>query len=70
MAQARCVYCGAVGWIGPNGDLDLALPIRTAELREDRIRYWAGGGITLRSDAAKEWQELGIKTRAIQSFYL
>ena len=64
-AGPRGFYCGAVGWIGRNGDLDLALPIRTAELSRQRIRYWAGGGITLRSEAAKEWRELEVKTRAI-----
>ena len=69
-AGPRGFYCGALGWIDRKGDLDLALPIRTAELEDRKIRYWAGGGITLRSDAAKEWLELGLKTRAIQTFYL
>ena len=69
-AGPRGFYCGALGWIGTNGDLDLALPIRTAELAGDRIRYWAGGGITLRSEAEKEWRELELKTRALQNFYL
>lgn len=64
-AGPRGFYCGALGWIGSNGDLDLALPIRTAELRTDSLTYWAGGGITLRSDAGKEWRELEVKTRAI-----
>lgn len=64
-AAPRGFYCGALGWIGRNGDLDLALPIRTAEIAPDRITYWAGGGITLRSDPAKEWRELEVKTRAI-----
>lgn len=66
-AAPRGFYCGALGWIGTNGDLDLALPIRTAELEPDRIRYWAGGGITLRSEAAKEWVELEVKTRALRA---
>lgn len=66
-AGPRGFYCGALGWIGADGDLDLALPIRTAELDPNRIRYWAGGGITLRSDPEKEWKELEVKTRAIQT---
>ena len=69
-AGPRGFYCGALGWIGRDGDLDLALPIRTAELSGQRIRYWAGGGITLRSEASREWRELAIKTRVIQTFYL
>ena len=64
-AGPRGFYCGAVGWLAPNGDLDLALPIRTAQVQGERITYWAGGGITRRSDAAREWAELHLKTRAI-----
>jgi anthranilate/para-aminobenzoate synthase component I len=64
-AEPRGFYCGALGWIAPDGDLDLALPIRTAQIRGDRITYWAGGGITHRSDPAREWTELLLKTRAI-----
>lgn len=61
----RGFYCGALGWITPDGDLDLALPIRTAHLQGDRLRYWAGGGITRRSVAAREWEELELKTRVL-----
>lgn len=64
-AGPRGFYCGAVGWIAPNGDLDLALPIRTAQIRGDYLTYWTGGGITRRSDPAREWAELHLKTRAI-----
>ncbi len=66
-AAPRSFYCGALGWIGPHGDLDLTLPIRTAEVSKDHLTYWAGGGITLQSHPEKEWQELAIKTRVIQS---
>lgn len=64
-AGPRGFYCGALGWIGPDGDLDLALPIRTAQITGNRITYWAGGGITHRSDPAREWAELLLKTRAL-----
>jgi para-aminobenzoate synthetase component 1 len=64
-AGPRGFYCGALGWILPNGDLDLAMPIRTAQLQADRLTYWAGGGITRRSDAGREWDELHLKTRAL-----
>ena len=64
-AGPRGLYCGAVGWISSSGDLDLALPIRTAQIRGDRLTYWTGGGITRRSDPAREWAELHLKTRAI-----
>jgi len=64
-AGPRGFYCGALGWIAPDGDLDLALPIRTAQIVGDRVTYWAGGGITRRSEPAREWAELRLKTRAI-----
>ena len=64
-AGPRGFYCGALGWIGPGGDLDLALPIRTAQIAGGRVTYWAGGGITHRSDPAREWAELLLKTRAL-----
>lgn len=65
-AGPRGFYCGAIGWIGPYGRcLDLALPIRTAQLATDQLLYWAGGGITRRSDPAREWDELLLKTRVM-----
>jgi anthranilate/para-aminobenzoate synthase component I len=67
-AAPRGFYCGALGWLGSDGSLDLALPIRTAILDGGKIRYWAGGGITLKSGAAKEWRELAWKTRALDPF--
>lgn len=62
-AAPRGFYCGALGWIH-DGDFELALPIRTAQLFENHLVYWSGGGITLRSDPTKEWQELLLKTQA------
>lgn len=64
-ASPRGFYCGALGWIAPTGDLDLALPIRTAQIQGGQLIYWTGGGITRRSDPAREWAELHLKTRAI-----
>ncbi len=64
-AGPRGFYCGAVGWISPTGDLDLALPIRTAQIQGDQVIYWTGGGITRRSDPTREWAELHLKTRAM-----
>ncbi|HJU83636.1 MAG TPA: anthranilate synthase component I family protein [Holophagaceae bacterium] len=64
-AGPRGFYCGALGWIGADGDLDLSLPIRTARIDGPRLTYWAGGGITRLSDPAKEWEELLLKTRAL-----
>jgi anthranilate/para-aminobenzoate synthase component I len=65
-AGPRGFYCGALGWILPDGDMDLSLPIRTAQLRPDRITYWTGGGITRRSQADEEWRELFLKARVLE----
>lgn len=64
-AAPRGFYCGALGWIASSGDLELALPIRTAQIQGENLTYWTGGGITRRSDPAREWAELHLKTRAI-----
>jgi anthranilate/para-aminobenzoate synthase component I len=64
-AAPRGFYCGALGWITPHGDLELTLPIRTAQIQGGHLTYWTGGGITRRSDPAREWAELFLKTRAI-----
>ncbi len=64
-AAPRGFYCGALGWIN-DGDFELALPIRTAQIFDGHLIYWTGGGITLRSEAAKEWQELQLKTQVMK----
>ncbi|MFN8009987.1 MAG: chorismate-binding protein [Holophagaceae bacterium] len=65
-AGPRGFYCGALGWIGAGGTaFDLAMPIRTAELRGDALTYWAGGGITRLSDPTEEWAEVLLKARAL-----
>lgn len=67
MAEAapRGFYCGALGWLAPDGDLDFALPIRTAQIANQHLTYWTGGGITRRSEPQREWAELFLKTRAL-----
>ncbi|WP_076477350.1 aminodeoxychorismate synthase component I [Williamsia sterculiae] len=54
----RGVYCGAIGVRGPEGDLDLSVAIRTVQTTADgRSTLGVGGGITVDSDPAREWQE-------------
>ncbi|HMX17295.1 MAG TPA: anthranilate synthase component I [Rhodocyclaceae bacterium] len=60
----RGVYAGAVGYLGFNGDMDLAIAIRTAVLKEGRIFVQAGAGIVADSDPDAEWQETLNKARA------
>lgn len=62
----RGPYCGAIGWIGSDGDLELNLSIRTALIDENAQRAWyqAGGGIVADSDPEKEYEETLAKAAA------
>ncbi len=53
----RNVYCGAIGYVGFNGDMDSNIAIRTLVYSGNEICCWAGGGIVADSDAAEEYQE-------------
>ncbi|MBE7162244.1 MAG: aminodeoxychorismate synthase component I [Williamsia herbipolensis] len=65
-ADARGVYCGAIGVRSPDGDLDLSVAIRTVEVTPDgRMGLGVGGGITIDSDPAREWQECLDKAASI-----
>ncbi len=61
----RGVYCGAVGWLGFNGDMDSNIAIRTLVSSEGRMRFWAGGGIVADSQADAEYQECLDKAAAM-----
>ena len=61
----RGVYAGAVGYLGFNGDMDLAIAIRTAVVKNGRLYVQAGGGIVADSVPANEWQETQNKARAV-----
>jgi para-aminobenzoate synthetase component I len=57
----RGAAMGALGRVHGNGDLDLALTIRTFALAEGRIHLWVGGGIVWDSDPAAEIAESWVK---------
>lgn len=59
----RGVYCGAIGYIGWNGDMDTNIAIRTAVCRDGEIRYWAGGGVVADSEEQAELCETVDKAR-------
>ncbi len=61
----RGVYAGAVGYIGWNGNMDTAIAIRTAVIRDHRLHIQVGAGIVADSDPAKEWEETMNKGRAM-----
>ncbi len=61
----RGIYGGAVGYLGFHGDMDLAIAIRTAVLKNGRLYMQAGAGIVADSDPASEWRETQSKARAV-----
>jgi anthranilate synthase component 1 len=61
----RGVYGGAVGYIGWSGNMDTAIAIRTAVIKDGRLYVQAGAGIVADSVPALEWEETMSKARAI-----
>ena len=61
----RGIYAGAVGHMGFNGDMDLAIAIRTAIVKDGQLHVQAGAGIVADSDPASEWQETQNKAQAV-----
>ena len=61
----RGIYAGAVGHMGFNGDMDLAIAIRTAVVKDGQLHVQAGAGIVADSDPASEWQETQNKALAV-----
>jgi para-aminobenzoate synthetase component 1 len=59
----RGPYCGAMGWLGANDDMDSAIAIRTMVVKDRRVTFQAGGGIVADSDAAAEYEETLAKAR-------
>jgi para-aminobenzoate synthetase component 1 len=61
----RGVYCGAIGWLGFNGDMDSNIAIRTLVSSAQSLRFWAGGGLVADSEADAEYQECLDKAAAL-----
>lgn len=62
---ARQVYCGAIGFIGFNGQMDTNIAIRTVTIDDDMAVFYAGSGITAMSDPAAEYEETLAKAQRI-----
>ena len=61
----RGIYAGAVGYLGFNGDMDLAIAIRTAVVKNGMLYAQAGAGIVADSIPDNEWIETLNKARAV-----
>jgi anthranilate synthase component 1 len=61
----RGIYAGSVGYLGFHGDMDLAIAIRTAVVKDGKLHVQAGAGIVADSDPNAEWTETQNKARAV-----
>jgi para-aminobenzoate synthetase component I len=61
----RGIYCGAIGYMGFDGNMDSNIAIRTLVHSKGTIRFWAGGGIVNDSDVEEEYQECFDKAAAL-----
>ena len=53
----RGLYCGAIGYIGFDGDMDTNIVIRTAVISKKQLSFYAGGGVVADSELEKEYNE-------------
>jgi para-aminobenzoate synthetase component I len=63
----RGVYCGAIGWMAPDGRADFSVAIRTLSVTGRRIVMNVGGGVVHGSTAAGEWEEALWKARFVKA---
>ena len=61
----RGIYAGAVGYLSFSGDMDVAIAIRTAVIKNGRLFVQAGAGIVADSVPESEWVETQNKARAL-----
>ena len=63
--EKRGVYGGAVGYISWAGDMDTAIAIRTAVIKDGMLHVQAGAGVVADSVPELEWEETMNKARAL-----
>ena len=61
----RGPYCGAIGWVGPDGTIELSVAIRTIVWQGELAHVSVGGGIVAESDPAAEYDETLVKAKAM-----
>lgn len=61
----RTVFGGAVGYLGFDGNMDTAIAIRTAVVKDGQVHIQAGAGVVADSDPIAEWEETNKKAVAL-----
>ncbi len=65
----RTIYCGSIGYIGCDGNMDTNIAIRSMVHMGEHVYYWAGGGIVSDSKMAAEYQECFDKAAAMLKLF-
>lgn len=61
----RSVYCGSLGYLSADGNMDTSIAIRTLVCNQGRIYCWGGGGIVADSEPESEYEESWNKVRVL-----
>jgi len=61
----RGAYTGAMGWLNRDGDMDLNILIRSAEVERRSLRFRTGAGIVIDSEPRRELDETRAKARGM-----
>ena len=64
--KERGFYGGAIGYVNFNGDMNMAITIRSVLSKNQKLYYQAGAGIVISSNEEMELQEVDNKLKAIQ----
>ena len=64
--ESRGAYGGAVGYFSYDGDMDLAITIRTLDVEDGTVSVQAGAGVVFDSDPQREYEETCHKSRGMQ----
>ena len=65
-SQPRGIYCGAIGWLGFNGESQFNIAIRTLVREGGELRYHVGAGIVADSIPEEEYEETEQKAAGIR----
>jgi para-aminobenzoate synthetase component 1 len=61
----RGAYCGAIGYLDPDGAMELNIAIRTMIIHAGEVHFAVGGGVVADSDPTAEYEETLVKARAM-----
>ncbi len=65
----RGVYCGSIGYLSQDGQMDSNIAIRTLTTQAGTLRFWAGGGIVADSQARAEYAECYAKAQTLLGLF-